>query len=257
MIVLGLGALPIWTTFMFIGTCLWVYFRHFPSDVATAILGGSRKAEDVLPHFIMTVLPPGLCGLVISAALAAAMGALSSSTNSASMVWVGDIYRAYLRPAQPDRHYARMGRWAALGFSALMAIGAWAVARSNVPTLMHLSITLLALVGGGISGAFLFGLLTRRGDTRAVFCGIIATMIVTGYSLAAQAGIARGVFHPYYTSILGNVTMFGVCLVTSLFFPAKGRDLACLTVWDRSVTRSADADLGSGGAEIVRPPDLH
>ena len=59
MIVLGLGALPIWTTFMFLGTCLWVYFRHFPSDVAVAVLAGTRKAEDILPHFIVTVLPPG------------------------------------------------------------------------------------------------------------------------------------------------------------------------------------------------------
>jgi Na+/proline symporter len=96
MIVLGLGALPIWTTFMFLGTCLWVYFQHFPSEVATAVLGGTRKAEDILPHFIVTVLPPGLAGLVVSAALAAAMGSLSGSINSSGMVWVNDIYRLYL-----------------------------------------------------------------------------------------------------------------------------------------------------------------
>jgi SSS family solute:Na+ symporter len=233
MIVLGFGALPVWGLFMFIGTCLWVYFRYFPSEVAVEILAGTRKAEDILPHFIITVLPPGLCGLVVSAALAAAMGALSSSINSSSMVWVGDIYRAHLRPGKHDAHYTKAGRWAALTFSIAMAVGAWFVAQSNARTLTDLSITLLALVGGGIAGAFLFGLLTRRGDARAVICGVVVTMAFTAYSIAAQSGFVAGRFHPYYTSILSNVTMFAVCFVASFFFRAPRRDLSRLTVWDR------------------------
>ena len=234
MYVLGFGALPVWTTFMFIGTCLWVYFQHFPSEVSVAILKGTRKAEDILPHFITTVLPPGLCGLVISAALAAAMSALSSSINSASMVWVGDLYRAHLRPGKSDAHYAATGRGAALAFSILMAGGAWMVARANTRTVMDLLITLLALAGGGISGAFLFGLLTRRGDARAVLCGIGATVAFTGYAVAAQAGIVPATFHSYYTSILGNLTMFVVCWLASCLFPARDRALTRLTIWDRA-----------------------
>ncbi len=234
MYVLGFGALPVWTTFMFIGTCLWVYFRHFPTLESIAVIAGTRKAEDILPHFIMTVLPPGVCGLVISAALAAAMGSLSSIINSASMVWVGDVYRAHLHREAADVHYARVGRWSSLTIAILMALGAWAVARSNARTIMDLSIMLLSLVGGGIAGAFLFGLFTRRGDERAVLCGVGVTVAFTGYSIAAQAGLVRGIFHPYYTSILSNVSMLTVCWIASYFFRPPVRSLSNLTVWDRA-----------------------
>ena len=99
--------------------------------------------------------------------------------------------------------------------------------------MVDLSFMLLSLVGGGISGAFLFGLLTRRGDARAVLCGVVVTMAVTGCSLAAQWGWIGGVFHPYYTSILSNLTMFTVCWLASYIFRTPNRSLANLTVWDR------------------------
>ncbi len=231
MIVLGLGALPIWTTFMFLGTCLWVYYRHFPSDVAAAVLSGTRKAEDILPHFIVTVLPPGLAGLVISAALAAAMGALSSSINASGMVWVNDVYRLYLVRGRDDRHYLRVGRMGSLVMAALMAGGATLLYRSSAATLMEISIILLALVGGGISGAFLFGILTRRGDARSVLVGIGATLLFSGYSAFAQAGVLPRLFNPYYTSVLGNLVMFTTCWLAAWLLPVVSRDLANLTVW--------------------------
>lgn len=233
MVVLGCGALPIWTTFMFLGTCLWVYFRHFPSEVSTAVLAGTRKAEDILPHFIVTVLPPGLAGLVIAAALAAAMGALSSSINASGMVWVNDIHRLYLAPGRTDAHYLRAGRLASLVMGVLMAAGAWLLYHASAATMMEMSIVLLALVGGGISGAFLFGILTRSGDARSVLAGIIATVAFTGYSALAQAKVVPAFFHSYYTSILANLVMFSTCWLAARLLPAAPRDLRNLTVWDR------------------------
>ena len=134
------------------------------------------------------------------------------------MVWVGDIYRAHVYCDGDDAHYTRMGRWASLVFSVIMAGGAWAVAHWSSRTVVDLSFMLLSLVGGGISGAFLFGLLTRPGDARAVLCGVVVTMAVAGYSLAAQWGRVGGIFHPYYTSTLSNLTMFTVCWLASHIF---------------------------------------
>lgn len=233
MVVLGCGALPIWGTFMFLGCCLWVYYQHFPSTVSQEILTGVRKAEDILPHFIVTALPPGVSGLVISAALSAAMASLSSSINASGMVWVNDIYRPYLAAGRDDRHYLRVGRIASFIMALLMALGAWYLQRSNAPTLMEMSILLLALVGGGISGAFLFGIFTRRGDGRAVLVGVGATLLFTLYATLMQFGVLPRTFSPYYTSILGNLVMFTSCWLAAWALPAIPRDLTDLTVWTR------------------------
>ena len=247
MVVLGLGALPIWVTFMFLGTCLWVYYRHFPSEVAAGVLAGTRKAEDILPHFIVTVLPPGVAGLVISAALAAAMGALSSSINASGMVWVNDIYRPYLARDRADPHYLRVSRVASFALAALMAGGAWLLYHSSAATIMEMSIILLALVGGGISGAFLFGILTRLGDARSVGVGIAATVSFTLYATLAQGGVVPRLFNSYYTSILGNLVMFTACCGAAKVLPVRTRDLSGLTVW----TRRAPTGTGAPGKTLL------
>lgn len=234
MVVLGLGALPIWTLFMFLGTCLWVYFQSRPDEVSSAILEGKRKAEDILPHFIMIALPPGMAGLVVSAALSAAMSSLGTCISAAGMVWVNDIYRPYLRRNQPDRHYLVTGKLTSVLLTLLMMGGAWMFHRMDAKTLMDASIIVTALFGGGISGAFLFGMFTRAGDHRAVLAGIVATMLFTGYAMLMQLKILPRSFDPYYTAIFGNLVMLLSCAAASVVLPRRERDLTNLTVWDQS-----------------------
>lgn len=232
MVVLGACALPIWAGFMFIGTSLWVYYRHFPDEVSQAIEAGSLKAEGILPHFIVTVLPPGLSGVVIAAALAAAMSTLSSAINSGSMVIVHDLYKKYFVKNRDDAHYLRAGRTASLFVSLLMVGGAFVFHFSNTKTLNEFTIIITAILGGGIAGMFLFGMLSRRGDARAVLTGIAFTILFTIYALLMQYDVVPRLFDPYYTAIVGNIVMVVVCYVASWFFPVGKRDLTNLTVWD-------------------------
>lgn len=234
MFVLGFGAVPIWTGFMFLGTCLWVYYRHFPTEVSAAVLAGTRKAEDILPHFIVTVLPRGLAGLVISAALAAAMASLSSCINAASMVWVNDVYRARISRDRSDAHFLRASRWTALTISLLMAGGAWLFYVASTKTILDFILIVTALLGGGVSGAFVFGMFTRLGDARSVLIGIASTVLFSAYSVLVTVGVFPRVFNAYYTSILANVIMFVSCVTAAIVFPRRDLNLANLTVWDRA-----------------------
>jgi len=234
MLVLGFGALPIWTGFMFLGTCLWVYYQHFPTETSAGILAHGRKAEDILPHFIVTVLPHGLAGLVISAALAAAMASLSSCINASGMVWINDIYRRHLVPGQSDEHYLRTGHRTSLVIALLMTGGAYVFHAASTKTIMEFVLIVTALFGGGISGAFLFGMLTRWGDARAVVAGIVVTLGFTFCALLMEFGVLPRAFSPYYTSILANLIMFGTCCLAAGLLPPSPRDLRNLTVWDQS-----------------------
>jgi SSS family solute:Na+ symporter len=234
MFVLGFGAVPIWTGFMFLGTCLWVYYQHHPTAASTAVLAGTRKAEDILPHFIVTVLPHGLAGLVISAALAAAMASLSSCINAASMVWVNDVYRPHLARARTDAHYLRAGRLTSLVIALLMSGGAWLFYVASTKTILDFILIVTALLGGGVSGAFVFGMFTRLGDARAVLPGIAATVLFSAYAVLVALGVWPRVINAYYTSIFANVIMFATCCVAALFAPRRGGSLVNLTVWDRA-----------------------
>lgn len=55
----GSLALPTWALFYFIGTCLWAFYRAFPSPAVAGLL-----PDAVFPNFILHELPPG--GLVLS-----------------------------------------------------------------------------------------------------------------------------------------------------------------------------------------------
>lgn len=234
MLLLGFGAVPIWMGFMFLGTSLWVYYQHNPTEVSAAVLMGARKAEDILPHFIVTVLPPGLAGLVISAALAAAMASLSSCINASSMVWVHDVYRSHFARERTDAHYLRAGKLASCVLALLMGFGAWWFYLASSTTILDFILVVTALLGGGVSGAFIFGMFTRLGDARAVHCGIAATLLFSGYACLVAFGVWPRVIDGYYTSILANLIMFSTCSMAAVFLPRKTGSLANLTVWDRT-----------------------
>lgn len=232
--VLGIGALPIWATFMFLGTCLWVYYQQHPDDISRQVLAGTRKAEDILPHFIVTALPHGMAGLVISAALAAGMSSLGTCVSAAGMVWVNDLYRKHLVRDREDAHYLSTGKLTSVALSLLMTGGAVLFHLADGKTLMDTSITLTAMFGGGIAGAFLFGIFTRLGDHRSVLVGMAATGVFTAYAALMQFKVLPRIFDPYYTAILANGVMFAGCFLSAKCLPARPRDLSRLTLWDRA-----------------------
>ena len=96
--VCGACSIPIWIFFMFLGTSLYVYYQTFPTEATTEMLTGvhDAKAEEIMPYFILNELPWGMSGLVIAAALAAAMSSIDSSINAS----FGGVDHRYL-PAPP------------------------------------------------------------------------------------------------------------------------------------------------------------
>ncbi len=233
--VCALSSVPIWLFFMFLGTSLYVFYHVFPSEAATEMLNGVRKAEDILPFFIVKELPVGLAGLVIAAAMAAAMSSLDSSINAISTVSIIDIYRRHLARDLDDRHYLVVARWIAVVASVLMIVGAIWLAEAETKTLQDTLTILGSLLGGGLFGMYMVGMLTTRANGRAIFVGIICTLLFTGWTILAKNGMLPEAmtvpFDLYYTGIIGNLVMFVVGYVLGrLFFPSN-RPLKNLTIW--------------------------
>lgn len=228
-------SVPMWAFFMFLGTGLYVFFRQFPTAEAERLLTGAGGAEQIMPYFIISFVPPGVMGLVIGAALAAAMSSLDSSINAIATVGVVDVYRRHLVKNRRDGHYLHAARLIATVSAVLMMGGAILLAHAETHTLQHTSIIFVSLLGGGMLGIYLLGFFTRRGDARAVWAGIACTLLFTAWTLIPRNRLPNALnvpFDLYYTGVLGNAVMFSVGSFVSTLLPARRRDLRNLTVWD-------------------------
>ena len=218
-------ALPVWAFYMLLGTALWVFFQHHPDPMASAVLAGTEKAETILPWFITEYLPAGVAGLVVAAALAAAMSSLDSSINSVTTVSIVDLYRRHLRTGLDDRHYLRVARYVATAVTALMILGALWLNGAHTHTLQDTSTILVSLFGGGMLGLYLLGFLSRRGDGRAAWWGIVATLLFTSWTVLTNKGALPAAlsapFDLYYTGLIGNLVMFMVGYGAALLWPRR------------------------------------
>ncbi|GMW02348.1 MAG: sodium:solute symporter [Candidatus Hydrogenedentota bacterium] len=233
-----LCSLPTWTYFYFLGTALFVFYQVYPDPEAAKMLTGERKAEDILPYFVSMHMYQGVSGLVIAGVLAAAMSTLSSSINAISAVTVTDIYKRHLAPEKSEGHYIFAAKSLSFVSSIIMILGAYWLSVSETNTLQDSATILNSISAGGLLGLFMLGFLTMRGDGRAVFIGIVFTVLFSGFmSLHALGRLPeawslaiKSNFDTYYTTIIGNCVMFTTGYLIGMLLPTR-RNLANLTIW--------------------------
>jgi Na+/proline symporter len=235
-------SVPTWGLFMFLGTCLYVYYKHHHSPEATAILHGihGAKAEEILPFFILRNLPMGLSGLVIAGVLSAAMSSLSSSISSVSAVGIVDIYQRHLVKEATESHYLFAAKMIGVLMGVVMIVGAWILMASDTKTLQDVATILAAVTAGGLLGLYLLGFLTTVGDSRSVAVGIVCTVAFsTWMGLSDLQWIPEAFRSPidsYWTGILGHLIMFVLGFGLGLLLPKRPRNLHNLTVWTSDKT---------------------
>jgi solute:Na+ symporter, SSS family len=228
MYICALVSLPTWAFFMFLGSALYVFFQIFPATQASEILEGSRKAEEILPFFIVSYLPSGIVGLVVAAVLAAAMSSLDSSINAISTVSISDIYRRHINRNSDDAHYLRGAKIIATLTGLMMILGAIYLTHTQTRTLQDTAMILTSLLAGGLLSVYCIGFFTEAGDARHILVGIAGTMLFTAWTiLSARSLISDAIAFPfdlYYTGLLGNIIMFVLSFGLSLLLVSGKRD---------------------------------
>ncbi len=76
-------------------------FPHVPADVVR---------NDLAYPAMLTFLPPGLLGLVVTSLAAAYMSTMSTAVNWGSSILVNDVYRRFFRPRATERQLVWVGR---------------------------------------------------------------------------------------------------------------------------------------------------
>ncbi|KPL10806.1 hypothetical protein AMJ85_05240 [candidate division BRC1 bacterium SM23_51] len=224
----GVGCIPVWSLFMFVGTCLYVFYAATPAQLPPGV-----PNDEVFPRFILTEIPPGLGGLIIAALMAAAMSSIDSSMNGSATVLTEDIYKRHMAKGRTDRHYLVAARAvtslcgifmiaAAVLFAYLTESEALQGADLKT-TILDIGFAIGAILAGGLGGFFLLGFLSRRSNSPGAAIGVICGVLVIAWLTASRFKVVipenlLSPTHWFLIGAFGNLAVLLVGYVASYFF---------------------------------------
>ena len=195
-----------------LGLILVVYYHAHPQLAATL-----PRADDLLPHFVMNVLPTGVRGIIFAAIFAATMSCVSAGLNSFSTVGAIDLYRDLVKSDATDKHYLFVAR-------VLTAVsGLIITALGLLISLSHTSIiqtinSLLSIFIGPITAMFFLGIMTRRANIVGLLIGVAAGLLCG--ALLQWSSLGNDV-NWLWLAPFGCATTFAVGYVASLPFARR------------------------------------
>lgn len=238
--------LPASLLFFVIGSCLFAYYQTHPEllegiklQVAAERLSHSATAaqvkalaatlqpadygDKVMPHFMVTAIPAGLVGLIVSAILSAAMSTISSGMNASATVFLEDIYKRYFRKDSSDKESLSTLYIATVVFG-LLGMGT-GIAMIGVKSILDIWWQLSGIFAAGMLGLFLLGLISRRSrNAEAVIATLIGVLVIIWMTFSGnipeEYAWLRSPFHVNMIIVIGTLSIF-LCglLITRL----KGR----------------------------------
>jgi solute:Na+ symporter, SSS family len=225
--------------FFIIGTALYAFYSTNPAliepvklQVAAEKLGSAATAtqlsefsanmrpadygDKVLPHFMVTRIPTGLVGLIVSAILSAAMSTISSNMNSSATVFTMDIYKRYFRPAINDKKQLLVLHIATVIFG-LIGLGT-GLAMIGAKSLLDVWWELSGIFAGGMLGLFLLGLISRKArNAEALTATIIGIIVILWMTFSGRFSeeymFLKSPLHKNMIIVVGTLTIFLVGLL--------------------------------------------
>jgi len=158
--------------FLLVGAMLFVFYRLFPPAVPFA------RTDTIFPTFVVTRMPHGISGLLISAILAAAMSNLSAALNSLSSTTIVDFYARW-RPLASEANRVRLSRFATIGWG-IVLFGLAILARHGGKVL-EVGLSIASVAYGSLLGVFLLGVLTKRASETGTMVGMLFGFLLNLY----------------------------------------------------------------------------
>jgi SSS family solute:Na+ symporter len=215
-------SLPVWALFMFIGTALFAYYQ-----LVDASLPANIKPDEVFPYFIMTELPVGLTGLILSALIAAAVSSLDSDLNCLSAIAVEDYYIRFKKDST-DEQRLRFGKIVVVISGIMALLVATLYVGLGGKGVLGIVFGLYAIFSGGIAGIFLLGLFSKRANKQGLNIGIATCVLFTAYaaltsqkfgdSTLIDLGSWNFTQHKYMLGVYSHLIVIIVGYIASLFF---------------------------------------
>ena len=168
---------------------------------------GTVNPEVILPAVLLHQIPNGLRGLLIVALLSALMGALTGQVNTASALFVRDIYQNFLRPKAANRELIAM----AYVSSAFIILGSFlmALAASSINDIWAWFI--MSLTAGAL-GPGLLRLYWWRTNAWGMVAGLLAGGVAAVLQRAFDPAMVEWLQFLLMTSVSVGFTVVGSLL---------------------------------------------
>jgi SSS family solute:Na+ symporter len=231
--------IPASLLFFIIGSALYAYYQVHPeliegikhqvaverlpltaTDAEVLTLQNNLQPADygdkIMPHFMVTKIPIGLVGLIVSAILSAAMSTISSGMNSSATVFTVDIYRRYFKKDISEKQNLSVLHIATVVFGLMGMIAG--IAMIGVKSILDVWWELSGIFAAGMLGLFLLGIISKQTKNHeaklATIIGIVVIMWLTfSYLLPPEYENFRNPLHKNMIIVVGTLTIF----LTGLF----------------------------------------
>jgi SSS family solute:Na+ symporter len=244
--------------FFIIGSCLFAYYNVHPElldgirhqvaieklphsataaqiDALAAHLQPADYGDKVMPHFMVTKIPTGLVGLIVSAILSAAMSTISSGMNSSATVFTVDIYKRYIKPGIDERQTLNMLHIATVVFGILgMGTG---IAMIGVKSILDIWWQLSGIFAAGMLGLFLLGIISKQTKNQeALIASVIGVLVILWMTfpniIPAQYSFLRSTLHTNMIIVVGTLTIFLIGMLLTKLRRANTTELVTQEIKD-------------------------
>lgn len=233
----GIFLKPLSLVYPFLGLIMFVYYHRNPE--AAALM---KVPDDALPVFVLSVLPPGLTGLMIVAIMSAVLTSVVSGLAALSAAIQTDYVRRRGRPFR-DGEAVRFARLLLAACGTVITLAAlWVKTLGEENNIIQILNIAMFPFSGVLLGIFLLGILTHRANASGVLIGGVAGFVITVsvplLKLLLPAAVQTGALGTllrvsnFYYGFIGTMATIVAGFAASLMFqPPPGEKTRGLTRW--------------------------
>jgi solute:Na+ symporter, SSS family len=159
--------------------------------------------------------PAGLLGLALTALLASFMSGMAGNVTAFNTIWTYDLYQAYLKPNQSDRHYFVVGQSTTVVGIVLSIFCAYF--SSHFSNAMNVIQLVFGFVNAPLFATFLLGMFWARTTGTGAFIGLILGTFTSAlyHAFTIYTGGTAGYIHGAYLWLLLGKSVPAACVLPS------------------------------------------